>query len=61
MESLDDGPTMVNQLAILACQLSGIDPYHVRDGRMMYELAESQARGRLALNTLAGSGREMIR
>lgn len=57
MEPRDQQPT-IDKLAIIACEASGINAFHNKDGKMMYQRDEAQSRAREALSILGGVGRE---
>lgn len=50
----------LNSLAIMACEFSGLNPFHMRDGQMLYTCDEAQARAKAALALLGGVNREPI-
>jgi len=58
MEDNTDWQAKLDQLAIIACEVSGIDAFYIKDGRAMYRHDEAQERARIALATLRGQGRE---
>jgi len=61
MEDNTDWQAKIDQLAIIACEVSGIDAFHIRDDRAMYRHNEAQERAKVALAILRGQGRkEMI-
>lgn len=60
MEDNTDWEAWIHSLAVVACQVSGINPQHVKDGKMMSQHDEPRARAKAALAILRGEGRENI-
>jgi len=52
MEDRIDWPALRDKLAIMACEISGLNPYHEKDGKRLFEHKMAQSKAKKALEVL---------